>query len=309
MRKRCIIFTISLLFVAISSVSGQDKANKVQVVYEGCFEMPAMNCGTSSTFIETYGESTGFKHTVVDNPNQTVVNHTIDDNGVKRNYTMLYDKTKFGALWVAYIMHKGYHADNDVGRKGKWTNDPAIPKDDQQTGAGYGKRGYSRGHQTASNDRQDTEASNKQTFYNTNILPQWQNSFNGGIWNDLENEVQKMAPERGVTDTIYVVTGPIYKDNTEEPIVAGGRVIDIASHYFKAIIKCKFDGTKMISAQGIGFYYENKEHKGASFSDAKYIRSIDWIEEQSGFDLFANLPETIERSVETNADYTAFINF
>ena len=292
-------------FTTLTSEGGGETGFK----YSGCLEMPAANYGTLSTFKETYGGTTGFKYSVTGNANQTIVNHTISDGGkVKRNYTMLYDKTKFGALWVSYIMHKGYHSDSDVGRTDDWTNDPAISAADQQTGASYGSKGYSRGHQIASNDRQNTKASNQQTFYHTNILPQWQNSFNGGVWSSLENAVQGWAPAAGVRDSIYVVTGPVYKED-KGTISAGGRTIKIPSHYYKAVIKCKFTGSDVSSAQGIGFYFENREHKGAQYSDAEYVKSIDWIEEQIDLDIFVNLPDGVESVIEKNANLSAFTSF
>lgn len=280
-----------------------------QFAYSGCLEMPAMNPQTSSTFKETFGGTTGYKHTVQGNSNQTIVNHTINSDGLKRNYSMLYDKTKFGALWVSYIMHNGYHPDKNVGRNDRWTNDPAIASTDQQTGATYGSRGYSRGHQIASSDRQNSVDCNRQTFYHTNILPQWQNGFNGGIWNSLEQAIQGWAPAAGDRDSIYVVTGPVYSKTVNGGAIhAGGREIIIPSHFYKAVIKCKFSGTHVSSVQGIGFYFENKANSG-SYKDDQYVKSIDWIEQQTGFDLFANLPNEVERAAEANTNFNSFLNF
>ena len=47
--------------------------------------------------------------------------------------------------------------------------------------------------------------------------------------------------------------------------------------------------------------------KGQSYTS--YVVSVDQIESWTGFDLFANLPDGIEKSAESNTSWTTFQNF
>ena len=47
-----------------------------------------------------------------------------------------------------------------------------------------------------------------QTYYSTNMTPQIQNGFNGGIWAKLEEAVRNEIPEG---DTLYVITGAVFE--------------------------------------------------------------------------------------------------
>ena len=54
---------------------------------------------------------------------------------------------------------------------------------------------------------------NKQTFYYTNMTAQY-SSLNQGQWNTLESKVQAVATVTTGTDTLYVVTGPLFDTNS-----------------------------------------------------------------------------------------------
>lgn len=225
---------------------------------------------------------------------QLVVTHTYTDGNRRiRTYTMLFDASKKAALWVAYGMNSGEWEDNDVGRSGNWRYDPAIPQEWQSAGC---TSNYHKGHQCASNDRQANKTANGQTFYYSNQTPQWQTRFNDGIWNQLENAVQNNAPSG--RDTLYVATGPLYfDDKTEED--DGGKTVPIPSGYWKCLMLCSFDSNgKMVDAEGIGYYFP----KNAEYTDkyANYSTTIDEVEEICGFDLFANVPEELQKKAESS---------
>lgn len=295
----------NLLFLVVifTTIAMSCKGEGVEIKYGGCLEMPAMNPETTLTFDETFGDTDGYKYAVNGNENQVIITHTVKEDGVlKRNYTSLFDKEKKAPLWAACVMHQGYFP-RVVSRGETWTKDPALTESEQQSGDTYGS-GYARGHIIASADRLSSTHCNNQTFYHTNIAPQWQNSFNSGVWSALERKTQEgWSPVATSTDTMYMVSGVVYKE--DKGVTTKGE-IEIPSHFYKVLIKCKFDGANVSSAQGIGFYYENIPHKGKAYDDAIYVKSIDWIEEQTGFDFFVNLPEAIEQSAEANTDATVF---
>ncbi len=225
------------------------------------------------------------------------------NNAETLNYVVLYDETKYAPVWTYHVMNSTYWPDNDAGRNNSWTSDPAISLT-QQTGLdNAGSVGYSRGHLVASNYRQTTDEQNKQTFYYSNQAPQWQNSFNDGMWSSLETRVKNQSPSG--TTMLYVITGVLYEGNITT-LPSGNKNVPIPSHFYKCIMKCTFNGSGEISgAQGIAFVYTNEAHNG-NYYDNAFVTTIDAIETRAGFDFFANVPTSYQNSAESNANHTWF---
>ena len=221
------------------------------------------------------------------------------------NYVVLYDGNKYAPVWTYHVMNTTYWEDNNVGRTkpDPWTTDPAISLT-QQTGLDNASTvGYSRGHLVASNYRQTTTNQNKQTFYYSNQAPQWQNSFNDGMWSSLETRVKNQSPSG--TTMLYVITGVLYEGNITT-LPSGNKDVPIPSHFYKCIMKCTFNGSGEISgAQGIAFVYTNEAHNG-NYYDNAFVTTIDAIETRAGFDFFANVPTSYQNSAESNTNHTWF---
>ena len=191
----------------------------------------------SRTVSETEGNSYAYVCETND-AGRLIVTHTFTNNGRKyRNYTLLFDKDKKAALWVAYAMHETVWGGN-AGRHDSWKDDPAIPSGWQSPGV---PSPYSRGHQIASGDRQCCTGANKQTFYHSNQAPQWQTRFNDGVWNQLEQRIQGEAPTG--RDTIYVVTGPLYEAGYKTETDRAGDEVPVPTGYWKCVMKCSFNSS------------------------------------------------------------------
>ena len=111
------------------------------------------------------------------------VTHSTSEYGI--TYSLEWDGTKRANRWTCYEFSAAT-PDNEVGRNDNFTGDPAIPTQYQTTRSDFS--GYSRGHLCASSDRQSSKEQNRQTFYYSNMQPQYQ-SHNGGQWNRLETKV------------------------------------------------------------------------------------------------------------------------
>lgn len=229
----------------------------------------------------------------------------------ERNYSFLFDTKTRSSLWVAYPLAKGHMAS---GRSDSWTYCPDVPKENQQVlkkGYTYTGEQVSRGHQIANSDRNGIPAMQKQTFYYTNSTPQLQNKFNGGIWNKLEQAIQSEA--KSISDTVYVVTGPVYQTVGGNESVDWGKAKDndgkacpIPNYYFKVVMKVHRSGSFITDASAVGFWFV---HKNYSDSFTNYAVSVDQIESLTGFDFYANLPEEIEAKAEKNTDWDKFLAF
>ena len=236
-----------------------------------------------------------------------------------RNYTLLYDPEMYASYWVAYPLCSAHLG---TGRDEEWAYDPSVPNA-KQTNAIAGAYGvnistpnydsnvYARGHQLPNADRTVNDSMSDQTYYMTNITPQIQNGFNGGVWNNLE------AAIRGLTsscDTVYVVTGAAFRKKTvgTESITTivntrDSKTLPVPNYYWKALLKVTWSGDAVTDASAIGFWLPHQDLKGANY--ASYTVSVDQIEAWTGFDLFANLPVALQNTAETNANWNTFSSF
>ena len=258
--------------------------------YLANYEVPAVSLsGTGTSGSETYDSGRKWYRYNCSESKRAVATHTwTSDNKAMRNYTVLMDGNRKCPVWCAFAMHKTAWADNNVGRKEGWTDDPAFPSEWQQNGVS----GYSKGHCCASNYRQSTTNQNKQTFYYSNQAPQHQNGFNDGVWNQLEQAVKGAAPSG--RDTLYVVVGLLFENSTTVSDVS------IPSHFYKCLMKCSFNANgEMTAASGCAYLFTNESHKGSSYSS--FITSIDAVEQRSGIDFFPAVPDNLEASAESSS--------
>lgn len=256
------------------------------------------------------------------------VTHKAEMNDVlQRNYTLLYDPEMLASYWVAYPLCSDHLT---TGRTDSWgIYDPRVPSGKQANlSAGYGvnvyvdevqTNYYARGHQIPNADRNAVPSMQKQTYYPTNITPQLQDGFNGGIWMDLETGVRS-AVHAG--DTVYVVTGAAFRKkggsetiniiNPSNSYYTPGNSIDIPvpNYYWKVLLKVKRSGESVNNAKAIGFWLEHRDDLRENTSAYQnYAISVDQIEEWTGFDFFANLPEALQDLCEDDTDWADFRDF
>lgn len=229
----------------------------------------------------------------------------VDASGV-RNYTTYYDKSTYTSMWVAYPLSSSHMG--SLGRPSEWSYNPEIETQYQVNLCKHSYEGgtYSRGHLIPNASRNGNEEMQLQTFYVTNSVPQVQNSFNSGVWSNLEGALQSEAK----SETIYIVTGVAFSKVGETKSVSHIRATDdtkdvpIPNYFYKVALKVKTNSSGTVTAAStVGFWFENK-----AYSDAytNYSVTVDQIEQWTGFDFFANLPDTIEDAAEKNASWSNF---
>ena len=279
--------------------------------YLNCYEIPAVSLEDPSACTasgeETFGSTSWYEYDT-DNADRKIVTHTYEYNSkVYRNYTAMIDKDKRCPIWTAYPMHAEAYPNNDIERGSFSTStsyDPAIPRAWQSSGStddydDKNKVGYARGHHCASEDRQANTDANYQTFYYTNQSPQWQFSFNSGVWSSLEGAIQSHAPTG--RDTLYVVVGTLFDPLNMHASNDGGTV-GRPSHFYKLLMKCSFNALgDMTAADGVAYLYTNEAHASGTYNDTTYRKSIDYIETLTGFDFFANVPTALQSIAETHS--------
>ncbi len=224
----------------------------------------------------------------------------------------------YTSLWIAYPLDKSTCTGSNK-HSGSWKSTPGFTIDEQiniwsgSYGVDYGDSDiYSRGHQIPDADRQYNETMVQQTYYAINSTPQIQNGFNGGIWNSLEGAVRKLVTNKD--ETVYVVTGAAFQKGNENKSVTwiqpeyDSKKCPVPNYYWKVLLRIKYnsDGT-FDSASTIGFWFEHKAYSNSTY--ANYAVSVNEIESWTGFDLFENLPDPVEETVEDNNNWQSFQNF
>lgn len=274
----------------------------------GWLEMPAYTTGgmsgtTTSSLSDLY-----------------CVTHKATMGGIEqRNYTILYDPDMYTSYWVAYPICSNHLT---TGRVDSWgIYDPKVPASKQvDLSGGYGvnvyeggvkTNYYARGHQIPNADRNNVPEMQQQTYYPTNITPQLQEGFNGGIWMDLESGVRE-AVHAG--DTVYVVTGAAFRKKGGSEVIktidARNKTLPIPNYYWKVLLKVKWNGTSINGACAVGFWLEHRDDLRTNTSAYQnYATTVDQIEAWTGFDFFANLPAELQALCENSSDWTAFKNF
>lgn len=214
-----------------------------------------------------------------------IIRYTVDVNGTQKPaFTVSYDVRNKQPIWVAYDL-TDLELEGENSRKGRNFGQDTKALVPQADNNDYRNSGWTRGHLAPAADFKWSAEAMDDTFYFTNICPQIE-YFNQTSWERLERRVRDWAKKFG---TIYVVTGPIIGDAVNGRI--GLNQITIPDAFFKAVLAK--DGE---SYQAIGFIMEN------SSSQQPYTSccvSVDDIERITGLDLFHNLDDTTEATIES----------
>lgn len=243
---------------------------------------------------------------------QIVVKQT-EDFGI--TFSLEWDNSKIANRWTCYTMH----ADNILEETDR--NDDFKPDEDVAVSSqleDYKYTEFSRGHLCPSQDRQCSKEQNKQTFYLTNMQPQWQ-KHNGGLWGNLETLVHNYATKPSFTkttcDTLYVVKAATISDK----VTIGDEEVD----GIYPDITCGADGTainKLLvpkyfymavlhynkatnTYQGVAFWTLHQDDNDTTTNLKTFAITIDELERRTGIDFFCNLPDEIENAVEATVDF------
>lgn len=201
-------------------------------------------------------------------------------------YTVSYNKETRCPNWVAWHLTKN-HTQGSYKRDGmKFTEDEEV-KTPRATNSDYYRSGYDRGHMCPSGDNKWSYTTQKESFLFTNICPQ-NHDLDAGVWNDLEQACRHWA---NIYGEVWIVCGPVYKGSNHKKI--GKNKVVVPEQFFKVVLTKK-NGRYL----SLGFLYDNK---GGRKPMAEYVRTVDEIEEITGFDFFSALPDNIENSVEAEA--------
>lgn len=277
-----------------------ENANSTAIIEANRMEIPRLKGGAYDQFIVKHAR-------LRDNSNIMFV-----------NFCMEYDQLKKASRWTAFRWDIDNTYDSNCGRAGDFASDPDVPVK-YRVGNGYFK-GYQRGHMLASEDRQCSVSANAQTFYMTNMHPQF-GRFNGYddngsyVWVNAEGFVRRLyqgwTRANNATDTIYVVKGGTIDKATQ--IIgytsnSSTSNIIVPKYFYMALLyktgKSQTQGGYKAIALWIP-HTEDDTTAGKAIA-RKYAISIDELEEKTGIDFFCNMPDNLEKIVESNYNLAAW---
>jgi endonuclease G len=274
-------------------------ANKSNFVEASRLEIPKLKDGEENQFIVK-------KAKLRDNRTDMFVNFCIE-----------YDLKKRSSRWTAFRWDIDNTYDSNCGRAGDFMGDPDIIS--QYRVEGYFK-GYQRGHMLASEDRQCSVDANKQTFYMTNMQPQY-GRFNGYdnngsyVWVNTEQLVRKLyggwTKTYNATDTIYVVKGGTI-DNSSNILgytsCGSTNNIIVPKYFYMALLYKTGKSQTQGGYKAIALWIPHTEGNTTAGKDIawRYAISIDELEEKTGIDFFCNMPDNLEKIVESNYNLAAW---
>ena len=239
------------------------------------------------------------------------------------NYCVEWDSSIHAQRWSCYQLYNTvnyksgdivsrYSADNDGSLSSycQYPNDLDLAESFRLTADPYKYNNFDHGHICPSADRQRSTEANYQTFFITNMQPQYMN-FNGSNrdgainqrspWYRLEGKIRdwvKMSSTGSGYDTLYVCKGGTI-DKSEYILqyltdkINRKNIIPVPKYFFVAVF-----GKKETTYSAIGFWMEHVSQYNVQKPLSEYACNIDKLEEYTGIDFFCNLPDEIEDAVE-----------
>lgn len=291
-------FASLALALAVSAAScSSDYAN-------GGSDETSGNANANSTILTGEAGRLEFPKVRNDGHSMVVVHYT---DGYGLNYSVEWDCEKRAQRWTCYAMYNANSVTN--WNRNNWKNatwqgkqwhsdpfqeDPDLPEYCRTTLSDYRGSGFNRGHICPSADRLCSMDANGQTFYLSNMQPQYYN-FNAGLWEKMEEQVRSWN-RSSFRDTLYVCKGGTIEDYGATKGVMGHTSSGlIVPRYFFMAMLCKKGNT--YKAIGLWAEHINADHSSDKLSD--YAVSIDELEQLTGIDFFCNLPDDTERRVES----------
>ena len=213
------------------------------------------------------------------------------------NYSVEWDCDKKAQRWSAYQMNSATCRQNTTRYRSddnQYPYDPLLPDYQYLSQDCFWNSGYDHGHICPSADRLYSAEANYQTFFLTNMQPQYR-QFNGGEnspWYRLENQVRIWA-NATTTENLYVVKGGTIEDDQILPTKVKGEM-RVPRYFFVALLLKNAEGYK-----AIGFWMEHKSSYPTAEPLGNYAVNIRELEDKTGIDFFCSLPDEEEQKRET----------
>lgn len=235
---------------------------------------------------------------------QQIIVHRLSNTDYDKdrvNFCTEWDCDKKSQRWSCYQLHRGFSG--NYSRTGSFTADPALSEGDYWAEYTYFP-GFDRGHICQSADRTFSKEANDQTFYMSNMQPQYhafngfdsKNNKNKGLWLRMEQQLQTWAGNLGPKDTIFVCKGGTIDDEKNIIKRIDGKLI-VPKYFFTAVLRKYYINGKH-EYIALGYWCDQTNSYRTNETIKQHCMSIEKLEQLTGIDFFCNLPDDIEAKVE-----------
>jgi endonuclease G len=268
-----------------------------------------LNANYVATFTVATGAAPPYPpsvHLTMGNPNGATADLNQPNNYLmeKPEFTLSYNSDKGAPNWVSW--HLSDEWVGTLARVDTFRADPAVPPTWYRVlGIDFTNSGFDRGHMTPNADR-DKETSipiNQATFLMSNMVAQSPDN-NQGPWAALEGFLRTLTP----ANELYIVAGPHGVGGTGTNgfanTIANGHVTVPSSTWKVVLVIPKGDNDiSRVTAATRTIAVNMPNIQGIRNNDwHTYLTTVDAIEELTGYDFFANVPDAIENAIEAGID-------
>ncbi|MEE8056748.1 MAG: DNA/RNA non-specific endonuclease [Pseudomonadales bacterium] len=223
---------------------------------------------------------------------------TLGDQVICRSgYLAGYSYEHMNPAYIMYYLNSVTTHSNQATRRGngsEYKADTEIPSQYRVREGDYFGTGFDRGHLLSAASSDSTLLALRQSFLMTNIVPMNPKLNRHGAWRSLE-DVERGLVSKGSSGQLIVVSGPMYGYTLGLPRLPNGTAVP--SHFFKIMVELN---------SGIAHAYIIP-NDGSALVHHPYRVAVDEIESRINADLFALLPDDIERSLESYKGLTSDI--
>ena len=187
-------------------------------------------------------------------------------------------------VWVAY--HVPAAAEHEVGPRPNFCKDPSVPS--SPSASTYERSGYDRGHMAPNFAIASRfgAAQQKQTFLMSNIAPQ-SPALNRGVWKNIEHRISSLWTARW--GEVWVIVGCISDEAGKK---FGLTNIDVPEKFYQVVV-----AQQDLDVRAFAVVFDQNADWDAWPTHS--IVTIDELEEMTGLDFLPELPEFIQRPLES----------
>ena len=263
-------------------------------------------CSDDEPIITTCPTDEENTHILLGNPSGATHNVNNPNNYLIQlpEFALSYSRDKGIPNWVRWHLDENWMGVAE--RQDDFRSYPDLPSDWYGvTRANYTNSGFDRGHNCPSADRTCSEIGNSATFYMVNIIPQAP-SHNRGIWAAMENFGRDLVTSG---NEVYVIMGNYgiggEGSNGDADYIDDGKIAVPASIWKVYLILPEgnndklriYDDTRVIAVD-----IANQNDVGTNMDWHDYMTSVDSIEARSGYDIFSDLPFSLQNTLERKVD-------
>ncbi|WP_248616517.1 DNA/RNA non-specific endonuclease [Xylanibacter brevis] len=284
-----------IIGASLMSACGEDNDDTVNIV------------NNNRNDVSTYPEAARKEFPKLkDNGNNIVIVHYTSNGEI--NYSVEWDVEKQSQRWSCYQIYAGNRSSNTSRYYGnpQYPFDPELSSEIPYFGGDdpFKGSGFDHGHICPSADRLNSAEANYQTFFLTNMQPQY-NAFNAGVWAHMEDYMRSKITKSS-SDTLFICKGGTI-DNESQILMHRSNGLIVPKYFFMAALLKRSES----NIGAMGFYIEQRKvddydrtSDGTKYDLSPHVVNINELERLTGLDFFCNLPDDIEELVEgKSADF------